>query len=266
MPAPPPVEGRLPSRAPSTSSDGSRTGNPVPETDVASMFDEIAPVYDRLNTMMTAGLDSRWRRAAVAATGLQPGDAALDVACGTGKLAVALAERVGPFGRVVGVDLAPGMIEEARRRSGDLVQLEYAVANALALPLETGAFDAATIAFGLRNLRDFEAGFRELARVVRDGGRVVCLELSMPRPRAWGAVYHRTFRALAPVAASVFGQGRTYAYLPRSLEGFPDAEVMAATMARAGLVDVQVRRLALGAVALHVGTVVRVGAVEPSGD
>lgn len=219
------------------------------------MFDEIAPVYDRLNTIMTAGSDGRWRRAAVRATGLGPGDAAVDVACGTGKLSVALAGRVGPVGRVVGVDLAPGMIAEARRTAGDIVQLEFCVGNALALPFEAGSFDAATIAFGLRNLVDFEAGFRALARVVRPGGRVVCLELSVPRPRWWGAVYQATFRRLAPLAAAAFGQGRTYRYLPASLEGFPDPRALAATMTRVGLVDVGYRRLTLGVVALHVGTV-----------
>jgi demethylmenaquinone methyltransferase / 2-methoxy-6-polyprenyl-1,4-benzoquinol methylase len=219
------------------------------------MFDRIAPVYDRLNTIMTAGADGRWRRAAVRATGLGPGDSAVDVACGTGRLSVELADRVGPFGRVVGVDLAPGMIAQAQRTAKDLVQLEFRVGNALGLPFDAGGFDAATIAFGLRNLADFEAGFRELARVVRPGGRVVCLELSVPRPRWWAAVYRAAFRGLAPLAAAAFGEGRTYRYLPASLEGFPAPAALAATMRRAGLVDVDYRRLALGGVALHVGTV-----------
>jgi demethylmenaquinone methyltransferase/2-methoxy-6-polyprenyl-1,4-benzoquinol methylase len=238
-----------------TRSDGPRPGNPVPPSEVAAMFDEIAPVYDRLNTVMTAGGDGRWRRAAVAATRLRAGDSALDVACGTGKLSVALAERVGPFGTVVGLDLAPAMIEHARAVAGDLVQLDFVVGDALALPFDDDRFDAATIAFGLRNLADFEAGFRQLARVVRPGGRVVCLELSVPRPQAWGAVYHATFRAVAPLAASVFGHGATYRYLPTSLDGFPDADALAATMERAGLTEVAFRRLALGAVALHIGVV-----------
>lgn len=232
-----------------------RTGNPVPEADVAAMFDEIAPVYDRVNTLMTAGSDARWRRAAVRATRLRPGGSAIDVACGTGKLSRALAERVGPFGRVVGVDLAAHMIDQARRVSDDLVQLEFIVGNALALPVERATFDAATIAFGLRNLADFEGGFRELARVVRPGGRVVCLELSTPKPRIWGAVYLAAFRLVAPLAAAIFARGRAYRYLPASLEGFPDPAAVAATMTRAGLLEVRYRRLALGAVALHIGIV-----------
>jgi demethylmenaquinone methyltransferase / 2-methoxy-6-polyprenyl-1,4-benzoquinol methylase len=233
----------------------SRRGNTVPEADVAAMFDEIAPVYDRVNTVMTAGGDGRWRRAAVRAAGVSAGDAVLDVACGTGKLSAALAERVGPFGRVVGVDLAPVMIEQASQAQGDLVQLTFQVANALDLPFPAAEFDAATIAFGLRNLADFEAGFRELARVVRPGGRVVCLELSTPPIRAWGRLYRATFSRLAPLAASAFGYGSTYRYLPGSLEGFPDAPTLAGVMVRAGLAEVTFRRLALGAVALHVGRV-----------
>jgi demethylmenaquinone methyltransferase/2-methoxy-6-polyprenyl-1,4-benzoquinol methylase len=227
----------------------------VPETSVAAMFDEIAPVYDRMNTIMTAGSDGRWRRAAVTATGIGPGDAVLDVACGTGKLAAVLADRVGPFGRVAGVDLAPAMIALAADRYRDVVQIDFRVANALDLPFAAGEFDAATIAFGLRNLADFEAGFREMARVVRPRGWVVCLELSVPRPAWWGATYHAIFRRMAPLIGSIFGRRVAYAYLPASLEGFPRPDHLASTMRRAGLVDVTYTRLALGAVALHRGRV-----------
>ncbi|HLY13895.1 MAG TPA: ubiquinone/menaquinone biosynthesis methyltransferase [Candidatus Limnocylindrales bacterium] len=230
-----------------------RQGNDVPETDVAAMFDSIAPVYDRVNTLMTAGGDGRWRRAAAEATELRSGQAAIDAACGTGKLSATLAARVGPFGRVVGVDLAPAMIAAAQAGYPDLVQLSFQVGNALTLPFADAEFDAATIAFGLRNLADFEAGFRELARVVRPGGRVVCLELSVPPQRGWGRIFRGAFGRLAPLVAGAFGQGRTYRYLPTSLDGFPDPDTLAATMRAAGLLEVSFRRLALGAVALHVG-------------
>ena len=219
------------------------------------MFDDIAPVYDRMNTLMTFGLDGRWRRAAVAAAHLSPGDAVIDVACGTGKLAAELAERVGPFGRVFAIDLAPGMIEEAVRQNRDLVQLQFSVGDALALPAGDGQFDAATIAFGLRNLTDYQAGFRELARVVRSGGWVVCLELSLPRPRPIGRLYHAVFRRFAPLLGRVFRRKAAYKYLPASLEGFPNPDDLSRTMIAAGLVEVSYRRLAFGAVALHRGRV-----------
>ena len=232
-----------------------RVGNPVPEAAVTAMFDELAPVYDRINTVMTFGFDGRWRRAAVNATRLRSGGSVIDVACGTGKLALELADHVGPFGRVLAVDLSSGMIRRAAATHRDVVQLEFRVGNALSLPASDGEFDAATIAFGLRNLADFEAGFRELRRVVRPRGRVVCLELTMPRPRWWGRVFQTSFRRLAPLGGRLFGGRSAYHYLPASLEGFPNPEQLAATMRRVGLVEVSYRRLGLGSVALHTGVV-----------
>ncbi len=232
-----------------------RSGNPVPEAAVSATFDEIAPVYDRLNTLMTLGADAGWRRAAVAAAGLHPGDTAVDVATGTGKLAAALAERVGPFGRILAVDASRGMIDRGKAAFPDLVQLEFRQANGLRLPARDGEFDAATIAFGLRNLADFDAGFRELRRVVRPGGRVVCLELTVPQPRVWGHVFLAFFRRMAPLGGRFAGCSRAYAYLPASLDGFPGTEALTARMRAAGLEAVTVRRLGLGSVALHTGTV-----------
>jgi demethylmenaquinone methyltransferase/2-methoxy-6-polyprenyl-1,4-benzoquinol methylase len=221
---------------------------------MARMFDEVAPVYDRLNTLMTLGVDARWRKRAVAETRLRAGDSAVDVCCGTGKLAELIAERVGPFGRIEGIDVSPEMIGNASRRLHSLVQAHFAVGSALQLPFEDGTFDAATIGFGLRNLPDFEAGFREIARVVRPGGRVVCLELSLPRSRTVARAYHGTFRRTAPVAARILRAPRdAYAYLPQSLEGFPNPDQIVESMRSAGLRDVRYVRLAGGAVALHWG-------------
>ncbi len=233
-----------------------KTGNRVPPGEVIEMFDSIAPSYDLMNTLMTLGRDAGWRRAAADATALQPGDAAVDVATGTGKLAAVLAERVGPFGRVEAVDLSEGMIARGRRTYRDLVQLHFGVGDALRLPFGDDEFDAATIAFGLRNLADYETGFREMARVVRPGGTVVCLELSLPRWRAIARPYHAVFRRVAPViGALVAGRRGAYQYLPDSLDAFPSAEQLAATMRAAGLVDVAFRRLSTGVVAIHRGRV-----------
>ena len=233
-----------------------KAGNPVPEPDVTAMFDSIAPAYDRMNSLMTLGRDAAWRRAAGDATGLRTGDAAIDVACGTGKLAALLADKVGPFGRVEAVDLSGEMLARGRRVFRDLVQLHFRAGNALALPFGDGEFDAATIAFGLRNLADYEAGFREMARVVRPGGTVVCLELSLPRWRTYARLYHAAFRRVAPVAgALIAGRAGAYRYLPDSLDAFPSAEQLAATMRAAGLTDVAYRRLTTGVVAVHRGRV-----------
>jgi demethylmenaquinone methyltransferase / 2-methoxy-6-polyprenyl-1,4-benzoquinol methylase len=245
----------VPAKASVDQPQTARSGNTVPEARVTGMFDAIAPVYDRVNTLMTAGLDGRWRRAAVKAARLSRGGRALDVACGTGKLTAALSRAVGSEGSVVGVDLSPVMLVEARWAFGDLPGVEFVLGNALALPVDDGTFDAATIAFGLRNLASFEDGFREMARAVRSGGQVVCLELSVPRYRFLGRFYAGVFRISAPTVGAIFRRRKAYSYLPNSLQDFPAAEEIAATMERAGLRDVRFKRLAFGAVALHVGTV-----------
>ena len=222
---------------------------------MARMFDEVAPVYDRLNTLMTLGIDARWRKRAVAETRLRAGDSAIDVCCGTGKLAALIAERVGPFGRVEGIDVSPQMVSLATANLHALVQAHFAVGTAMELPFEDGTFDAATIGFGLRNLPNFEAGFRELARVVRPAGRVICLELSLPASPMLARAYHGAFRRTAPVAARILGAPRdAYAYLPQSLDGFPNPDQIADAMRSAGLRDVRYVHLAGGAVALHWGT------------
>ena len=223
---------------------------------MAAMFDDVAPTYDRLNTLMTLGSDVRWRRRAVEETHARLGDAVIDVCCGTGKLAAQVAERVGPFGRVEGVDLSDGMIRLATQHFHSLVQAHFGVANAMELPFDDATFDAATIGFGLRNLPDFEGGFREMARVVRPGGRVVCLELSLPKRRSIARVYHAVFRRTAPLAARLLRGPRTaYAYLPESLDGFPAPEQLCDAMRAAGLTDVRFSRLSGGMVAVHTGTV-----------
>lgn len=237
--------------------EGSRAGNTVAADEVAGMFDSIAPVYDRLNTIMTAGADGRWRRAAARAAGVGPGDRALDVACGTGKLTAELADRVGPFGTAVGLDHSAGMLDLARQLYEDRVEMTFVGGDALDLPFDDDAFDAATIAFGLRNLADFERGFREMARVVRPGGRVVCLELTQARPRWWARLFLWSFRRAAPLLGGLVGARDAYGYLPASLDGFPSADRLAATMGAAGLSGVRYRRLGLGTVALHVGAVPR---------
>lgn len=221
---------------------------------MAEMFDEVAPVYDRLNTVMTLGTDARWRKRAVAETRLRAGDSAIDVCSGTGKLAALIAERVGPFGRIEGIDVSPQMVGQASRNLHSLVQAHFTVGSALALPFEDGTFDAATIGFGLRNLPDFESGFREIARVVRPAGRVVCLELSLPSSRTLARAYHGAFRRTASVAARILGGPRdAYAYLPQSLDGFPNPEQIAEAMRAAGLREVHYVRLAGGTVSLHWG-------------
>jgi demethylmenaquinone methyltransferase/2-methoxy-6-polyprenyl-1,4-benzoquinol methylase len=219
---------------------------------VRAMFDRISPSYDRMNRLMSAGRDGRWRTLGVQASGVQPGDRALDVCCGTGDFAIELRRAIGPAGRVVGLDFSPEMLAVARRKCA---AVEWVQGDALALPFGDGEFAAACVGFGVRNLSDAERGFAEMARVVRPGGRVVCLEMSTPPApiRPFSQVW--TDRGVPVLGRFVSGDADAYRYLPASVHRFPPAAELAAIMERAGLVDVSFRRLMLGVVALHAGTV-----------
>jgi demethylmenaquinone methyltransferase / 2-methoxy-6-polyprenyl-1,4-benzoquinol methylase len=223
--------------------------------DVAALFDEIAPVYDRLSSVLSLWRDGRWRSAAVEATGVRAGDSTIDVAAGTGKLAAALADRVGPFGRVVAVDLSPAMVERGRHATRDIVQLEFVVGDAMALDFDDARFEAATIGFALRVMPDPAAVLAELRRVVRPGGRVVCLEPTTPRPRWWGRIYDAGVHRLAPVAGTAAGRRGAYRRMAASVSNVGDARALVALMGGAGLVDIRHRGLWLGGVSLCVGTV-----------
>src|SRR6266480_1674996 len=188
------------------------TGTLAPEG-VRTMFDRIAPVYDLMNRLMTAGLDQRWRRKTVAAV-VRPGDRVLDVCCGTGDLAVEAA-RAG--GDVTGLDFSAPMLERARRKSAEVEWLE---GDALALPFADGSFDAVTIGFGLRNLANVERGLTELRRVLRPGGRVAILEITRPKG-ALAPFYRLWFDGVIPLAGKVLPGGSAYSYLPASVRRFP---------------------------------------------
>lgn len=222
------------------------------------MFGRIARRYDLMNTLMTGGLDETWRRHAVRAARPPRDGRALDVGTGTAKLALALAHAM-PEGRVVGVDVAEPMLRQAGAalrggRAGS--RLRLALADALALPFADASFDCATTAFMVRNVSDVGAAFAELRRVVRPGGRVVCLELTQPRTPLWGTLFGVYFgRAVPLVGKLVAGDAGAYSYLPESVAAFLRPERLAAEMAGAGLRDIRWRRLGLGAVTLHVGTV-----------
>ena len=221
------------------------------------MFDRIAPVYELMNTLMTAGTDARWRRAAIRAARLEPGMRALDVACGTGQLARAAAELVGQGGEAVGLDFSPRMIERARvagrNRADGGASLEYVVGDALALPFPDATFDAVLVGFGLRNMADYRAALAEMTRVARRGGRVVVLELAVPAAQPARALYLSWFRRVVPLLGRVARRGAAYRYLPRSVADFPGPDAIAELMRDVGLDDVRWARLTGGFVTLHRG-------------
>jgi len=222
----------------------SQTGTLPPEG-VRSMFDRIAPVYDAMNRLMTAGLDQRWRRATVDAV-VRPGDRVLDACCGTGDLAVAAAAA---GGKVTGVDFSRPMLDRACRKAPEI---EWIEGDALALPFEDGAFDAATVGFGVRNLADLDGGLRELRRVLHTGGQLAILEIT--RPQGLLAPFYRLwFDGVIPVAGKVLPGGSAYTYLPASVRRFPDPQGLAKLMDEAGFDDIRWRLFGGGIVALHTG-------------
>jgi demethylmenaquinone methyltransferase/2-methoxy-6-polyprenyl-1,4-benzoquinol methylase len=222
------------------------------ETQVRAMFDRIAGVYDLMNAVMTAGMHQRWRERAVDLARVPPGGRALDVATGTGDLALALERRAGGAAEVIGSDFSEQMLERARAKAPG-VRFEWA--NALELPYADGSFDAATVGFGARNFADLERGLAEMVRVVRPGGRVVILEITSPErpPLAW--FFRLWFDRAVPLLGRLAGDPDAYSYLPSSVRRFPTARALAGKLAAAGLEDVRWILTAGGIIALHAGTV-----------
>ena len=218
------------------------------------MFDRIAGFYDVMNSVMTAGLHHAWRRRAVELAGVAPGDRVLDVATGTGDLALELAARVAPGGEVIASDFSKEMLSRARAKgAGAPVALTFEWANAMQLPYGDGEFAAATVGFGARNFSDLDRGLREMARVVRPGGTVVVLEITTPTRPPLSTFYRQWFDRVVPVIGKLAGDPEAYSYLPNSVKRFPGPHELAARMDACGL-DVRYVLTAGGIIALHAGT------------
>jgi demethylmenaquinone methyltransferase / 2-methoxy-6-polyprenyl-1,4-benzoquinol methylase len=216
----------------------------LPAEGVQRMFDRIAPVYDAMNRVMTAGLDRRWRRITVEQV-VRKGDRVLDACCGTGDLAIAAEARGAD---VVGLDFSEAMLERARSKSREI---EWVRGDVLALPFDDASFDAVTVGFGVRNVDDLEAGLRELRRVLRPGGRIGILEITRPRG-ALAPFYRLWFDRVVPAIGRAVPGGAAYTYLPASVRRFPAPEELAALLEDAGFAAVRFRLFAGGIVALHV--------------
>jgi demethylmenaquinone methyltransferase/2-methoxy-6-polyprenyl-1,4-benzoquinol methylase len=223
---------------------------------VNRMFDRVAARYDLLNSLMSAGLHHRWRERAADQAGLSTGDSALDVCCGTGDLTLELASRVAPGGSVVGCDFSEPMLDLAREkteaRGAAGVRFEWA--DALHLPYDAGRFDAVTVGFGLRNFADRDRGLREMARVLRPGGKLVVLEFTRPTRPPFSTFYSLWFDRFAPVLGRISDDPEAYAYLAESVRTFPGPRGLAEMMDRAaGLEGIRYTILAGGIVTIHTG-------------
>jgi demethylmenaquinone methyltransferase/2-methoxy-6-polyprenyl-1,4-benzoquinol methylase len=242
----------MPARRSSAQAGGAAASGRLAEPQVEAMFDRIAGVYDRMNSVMTAGLHHRWRARAADLAGVGPGDRVLDVATGTGDLAIELAARVGPDGEVVGSDFSEVMLAHARRKSSAIT---WQRGNALALPYRGDEFAAATVGFGARNFDDLERGLEEMTRVVRPGGRVVVLEITTPRRPPLSTFFELWFDRVVPVLGRLAADPEAYVYLPSSVRRFPAPDELAAIMTRCGLERVRWILTAGGIIAIHAGEV-----------
>ncbi len=228
---------------------GPATGT-LEEPQVRAMFDRIAGVYDRMNSVMTAGMHHHWRARAADLAAVEAGDAVLDVATGTGDLALELARRVGPTGVVIGSDFSEQMLALARVKAPELT---WDLGNALELGYDSDRFDAVTVGFGARNFSDLDQGLREMARVARPGGRVVVLEITTPTRAPLSSFYSAWFDRVVPLIGRVAGDADAYSYLPNSVKRFPGPHELAQRLAAAGLQDIRYILTAGGIIAIHVG-------------
>jgi demethylmenaquinone methyltransferase/2-methoxy-6-polyprenyl-1,4-benzoquinol methylase len=221
---------------------------------VRSVFDSVAGRYDLMNDLMSLGLHRAWKAYAVAVADVRPGQLVLDIAGGTGDLARAFARKVGPSGTVVHTDINEAMLRRGRDRLLDQgLALPTALCDAETLPFRTGTFDLVSVAFGLRNMTHKERALTEMARVLRDGGRLLVLEFSKVAPPLEKAYSWYSFSVLPRLGRLVAGDADSYRYLAESIRMHPDQQALKAMMKGAGFGHVDVHNLSAGVVALHVG-------------
>jgi demethylmenaquinone methyltransferase/2-methoxy-6-polyprenyl-1,4-benzoquinol methylase len=224
---------------------------------VRGVFDSVASRYDLMNDVMSAGLHRLWKRFTIAKTGLLSGQAALDVAAGSGDLAIGLARRVGRSGRVVVTDINAKMLEVGRDRmldAGHAGNVDYVLCNAEALPFATSSFHCATIGFGLRNVTDKDRALASLFQVLKPGGRLLVLEFSKADLKSLAPLYELYSMQILPrLGALLANDSASYRYLAESIRRHPDQETLKGMMERAGFERCSYYNLSGGIVALHVG-------------
>ena len=234
----------------------------VPEEEkkgmVKDVFTTVADKYDLMNDLMSFGTHRFWKRFVAERTGLNPGDRAIDVAGGTGDLARLMARKVGERGQVVIYDINREMIEVGRDRSidrGFIRDIAYVQGDAEEIGFDDNSFHCATIGFGIRNVTHIDKAIREMMRVVKPGGRVICLEFSRPTSKLMRKLYDfYSFKVIPEVGETITGNRDAYVYLPESIRKFPDQESFKKMMEDAGLFKVKYYNLFNGVAAVHIGT------------
>ena len=228
---------------------------------VLRQFDRIAQRYDLTNDAISMGMHHSWKRRAVAELALKPDGVYLDVCCGTGDLTLSIARQLSLNGKVVGLDFSPKMLAVANQRATKHAnekrcEMKFQEGDALHLPFADHNFDGAIVSFGLRNVTDYQRGINEMARVVKAGGKVINLDLGKSQVPIFAQLFAFYFRQIVPLIGQVLQSDKqAYTYLPVSNSAYPVPEGITQIFERAGLINVKHLSLALGSVALHVGTV-----------
>lgn len=221
---------------------------------VHQVFQTIYKKYDAMNSLISFNRHIAWRRKADACIAAEPGQRAIDVCCGTGDWTLSLAQMVGGDGQVVGLDFSTNMLKVAQSKvqAAGLKNIELVTGDAMKIPFADSSFDRATIGFGLRNVPDYLTVLKEIYRVLKPGGRLVCLETSQPKIPVYRQVYFFYFRVIMPILGKLFaGSYKEYAWLNESTEKFPDRETLAALFKEAGFTDIRVLSLMGGIAAIH---------------
>jgi len=218
---------------------------------VRALFAEVADNYDSFNSVVSFRQHLAWRREAVNQIGLTTGESVLDICCGTGDFCDVALDAVGPEGRVVGVDFCPPMLRQAARKTAGRARLS--LADATRLPIASRTFDAVTVGWGLRNVPDAQAALREVARVLKPGGRFVTVDMARPTAPLVGPIAEAACHMTVPLVGRLFGHQGAYTYLPKSAERFMDRSALAAALSAAGFRDVQHRDFMFGNICMMWG-------------
>ncbi|AZB43340.1 demethylmenaquinone methyltransferase [Bacillus sp. FJAT-42376] len=227
------------------------------EERVHGVFEKISPHYDKMNSVISFQRHVAWRKETMKRMNVQPGETALDVCCGTADWTLALGEAAGPSGKAVGLDFSRNMLSvgQEKVKSSGMKQVSLLHGNAMKLPFEDDSFDYVTIGFGLRNVPDYMTVLKEMQRVVKPGGKVVCLETSQPEMPGFKQLYYAYFRYVMPLFGKVFAKSfKEYSWLQESARDFPGMKELADMFRSAGLEKVEVKPFTGGVAAMHMGT------------
>ncbi|MCC3358319.1 demethylmenaquinone methyltransferase [Bacillus sp. REN16] len=226
------------------------------EQRVHHVFEKIYKNYDQMNSVISFQQHKAWRKDTMKRMDVKVGSAALDLCCGTADWTIALAEKVGPSGKVTGLDFSKNMLKIGQEKVDKLKlnQIELIHGNAMELPFEDNSFDYVTIGFGLRNVPDYMTVLKEMQRVVKPGGKVVCLETSQPTMIGFRQLYFFYFRFIMPVFGKLFAKSyQEYSWLQESARDFPGMKELALMFREAGLTEIEVKPYTLGVAAMHMG-------------